>query len=85
MQAAPSSDEPARTRTSFKVGLAFAIVAGVGSPFINFGLAFGGPLLTGAAARVQVRQARLMYLAAIADCNSNSLSCVLRLSVAQEQ
>lgn len=51
VQAAPSSDEPARTRTSFKVGLAFAIVAGVGSPFINFGLAFGGPLLTGAAAQ----------------------------------
>jgi L-rhamnose-H+ transport protein len=46
----PASDEPVRTRTSFKVGLVFAIVAGVGSPFINFGLAFGGPLLTGAAA-----------------------------------
>jgi L-rhamnose-H+ transport protein len=50
VQGAPASDEPTRTRTSFKVGLAFAIVAGVGSPFINFGLAFGGPLLMGAAA-----------------------------------
>jgi L-rhamnose-H+ transport protein len=50
VQAAPASDERTTTRTSFKVGLAFAIVAGVGSPFINFGLAFGGPLLMGAAA-----------------------------------
>jgi L-rhamnose-H+ transport protein len=39
-----------KTQTSFKVGLAFAIIAGIGSPFINFGLAFGGPLLTRAAA-----------------------------------
>ncbi len=38
-------------RTRFKVGLAFAIVAGVGSPFVNFGLAFGGPLLSLAAAQ----------------------------------
>jgi L-rhamnose-H+ transport protein len=50
VQTIPASDEPARTRTSFKVGLAFAVIAGVGSPFINFGLAFGGPLLMGAAA-----------------------------------
>jgi L-rhamnose-H+ transport protein len=48
--AAPAADQPTKTRTSFKVGLAFAIVAGLGSPFINFGLAFGGPLLLGAAA-----------------------------------
>jgi L-rhamnose-H+ transport protein len=48
---AASADQPAKTRTSFKVGLAFAVIAGVGSPFINFGLAFGGPLLTGAAAQ----------------------------------
>jgi L-rhamnose-H+ transport protein len=40
-----------KPRTRFKVGLAFAIIAGVGSPFINFGLAFGGPLLTRAAAQ----------------------------------
>ncbi len=38
-------------RTRFKVGLAFAIIAGVGSPLVNFGLAFGGPLLTSAAAQ----------------------------------
>jgi L-rhamnose-H+ transport protein len=37
-------------RIPFKVGLAFAVIAGIGSPFINFGLAFGGPLLTRAAA-----------------------------------
>ncbi|MFL6350962.1 MAG: L-rhamnose/proton symporter RhaT [Bryobacteraceae bacterium] len=51
VQTAPVPDQPTKTRTSFKVGLAFAIIAGIGSPFINFGLAFGGPLLTGAAAQ----------------------------------
>jgi L-rhamnose-H+ transport protein len=40
-----------RGRTRFKVGLAYAIVAGLGSPLLNFGLAFGGPLLSSAAAR----------------------------------
>jgi L-rhamnose-H+ transport protein len=38
-------------RTRFKVGLAYAVVAGLGSPFVNFGLAFGGPLLANAAAQ----------------------------------
>jgi L-rhamnose-H+ transport protein len=40
-----------RDRARFKVGLAYAVVAGIGSPLVNFGLAFGGPLLAGAAAR----------------------------------
>lgn len=38
-------------RTRFEVGLAYAIVAGLGSPLVNFGLAFSGPLLAGAAAQ----------------------------------
>lgn len=38
-----------RDRTRFKVGLAYAIIAGLGSPLVNFGLAFGGPLLSSAA------------------------------------
>jgi L-rhamnose-H+ transport protein len=41
------SPNPAR----YKAGLAFAIIAGIGSPLVNFGLAFGGPLLAGAAAQ----------------------------------
>lgn len=36
-------------RTGFGIGLLFAIVAGVGSPLLNFGLAFGGPLVASAA------------------------------------
>jgi L-rhamnose-H+ transport protein len=47
--AAASKHQPSTDRTRFKVGLAYAIVAGLGSPLVNFGLAFGGPLLTGAA------------------------------------
>ena len=37
-------------RRSFGVGLTFAIIAGIGSPFLNFGLAYGDPLLKAAAA-----------------------------------
>ncbi len=37
--------------TSFAAGLAFAIIAGIGSPLLNFGLAFGGPMLKVAAAK----------------------------------
>jgi L-rhamnose-H+ transport protein len=48
---ASASSTPPRDRTRFKVGLAYAIVAGLGSPLVNFGLAFGGPLLSSAAAR----------------------------------
>ncbi|MGA3167441.1 MAG: L-rhamnose/proton symporter RhaT [Terriglobia bacterium] len=36
---------------SFKAGLFICILAGLGSPLINFGLAFGAPLLTAAAAQ----------------------------------
>jgi L-rhamnose-H+ transport protein len=43
--------QPETDRTRFKVGLAYAIVAGLGSPLVNFGLAFSGPLLAGAAAQ----------------------------------
>ena len=49
-QHAPESSRTADD-TRFKVGLAFAIIAGLGSPLINFGLAFGGPLLARAAAQ----------------------------------
>jgi L-rhamnose-H+ transport protein len=49
VETASLRNQPDRTR--FKVGLAYAIIAGVGSPLVNFGLAFGGPLLTGAAAQ----------------------------------
>lgn len=38
-------------RARFKAGLGFAIIAGIGSPLVNFGLAFGGPLLVGAASQ----------------------------------
>ncbi len=51
LQNSSGAGQPAANRTRFKVGLAFAIVAGIGSPFVNFGLAFGGPLLSGAAAQ----------------------------------
>jgi L-rhamnose-H+ transport protein len=44
---AASSDQKTR---SFGVGLTFAIVAGIGSPLVNFGLAFGDPVLKAAAA-----------------------------------
>lgn len=44
---APSGNE---RRPSFAVGLTFAIIAGIGSPFLNFGLAYGDPLLRAAAA-----------------------------------
>ena len=49
--AAASKQLPAKDSTRFKVGLAYAIVAGLGSPLVNFGLAFGGPLLASAAAQ----------------------------------
>jgi L-rhamnose-H+ transport protein len=51
VEAAASRYQPATHRPRFKVGLAYAIVAGLGSPLVNFGLAFGGPLLAGAAAQ----------------------------------
>lgn len=35
----------------FKTGLIISILAGLGSPLINFGLAFGGPILSRAAQR----------------------------------
>jgi L-rhamnose-H+ transport protein len=38
-------------RPSFALGLTFAIIAGIGSPFLNFGLAYGDPLLRAAAAQ----------------------------------
>ncbi len=38
-------------RPSFGLGLTFAIIAGIGSPFLNFGLAYGDPLLSAAAAQ----------------------------------
>jgi len=47
-----SAQEPAEGATkkrSFKAGLIICILAGVGSPLINFGLAFGGPLVDRAA------------------------------------
>lgn len=40
-QAGPKESEK---RISFKAGLIICILAGLGSPFINFGLAFGTPL-----------------------------------------
>ncbi|MGI8959763.1 MAG: L-rhamnose/proton symporter RhaT [Bryobacteraceae bacterium] len=49
VETAAAQDHPARDRTRFKVGLAYAIIAGLGSPLVNFGLAFGGPLLASAA------------------------------------
>lgn len=39
----------AERRPPFGKGLAFAIIAGIGSPFLNFGLAYGEPLLAAAA------------------------------------
>ncbi|MBV9302994.1 MAG: hypothetical protein JOY62_16200 [Acidobacteriaceae bacterium] len=44
-----SQEAVTRNPARFKTGLIFAIIAGVGSPFLNFGLAFGGPLLSRAA------------------------------------
>jgi L-rhamnose-H+ transport protein len=41
--------EGAGKRMSFKAGLTLCILAGVGSPLINFGLAFGQPLIDRAA------------------------------------
>ena len=41
--------EGAGKRMSFKAGLIICILAGVGSPLINFGLAFGAPLISRAA------------------------------------
>jgi L-rhamnose-H+ transport protein len=38
-----------KEQVSFKVGLIICILAGVGSPLINFGLAFGTPLISHAA------------------------------------
>jgi L-rhamnose-H+ transport protein len=43
--------ESAAVSMSFKSGLIICILAGVGSPLINFGLAFGAPLLARAAAQ----------------------------------
>jgi L-rhamnose-H+ transport protein len=48
----PSLDLPeegAERRMSFKAGLFICILAGLGSPLINFGLAFGTPLIAQAA------------------------------------
>jgi L-rhamnose-H+ transport protein len=47
-----SAKEPAEgtaRKMSFKAGLIICILAGLGSPFINFGLAFGKPLMDRAA------------------------------------
>src|SRR5271157_5505438 len=41
--------EGAGKRMSFRAGLIVCILAGVGSPLINFGLAFGAPLISRAA------------------------------------
>jgi L-rhamnose-H+ transport protein len=46
-----SDNAPGVRSARFKIGLLFAVIAGIGSPFLNFGLAFGGPLLTRAAAQ----------------------------------
>lgn len=48
-EAAPKAG--AQKRPSFARGLVFAIIAGIGSPFLNFGLAYGDPLLAAAAAQ----------------------------------
>jgi len=50
MQGAVGSQREALARpTSFGTGLLICILAGLGSPLINFGLAFGAPLLSRAA------------------------------------
>jgi L-rhamnose-H+ transport protein len=46
---APRSRESSAVTMSFRTGLLFCILAGVGSPLINFGLAFGAPFIAGAA------------------------------------
>ncbi len=52
MEAAePRPRESAAVSMSFKAGLIICLLAGVGSPLINFGLAFGAPLLARAAAQ----------------------------------
>jgi L-rhamnose-H+ transport protein len=45
----PRPRESAAVTMSFKAGLIICVLAGVGSPLINFGLAFGAPLLARAA------------------------------------
>jgi L-rhamnose-H+ transport protein len=47
----PRPRESAAVSMSFKAGLIICILAGLGSPLINFGLAFGAPLLARAAAQ----------------------------------
>lgn len=47
----PRPRESAAVTMSFKAGLIICVLAGVGSPLINFGLAFGAPLLARAAAQ----------------------------------
>ena len=49
--AVPRPRESAAVSISFKWGLFLCILAGLGSPFQNFALAFGAPLLTRAAAQ----------------------------------
>jgi L-rhamnose-H+ transport protein len=44
--AAPKPRESSAVTMSFKMGLLVCILAGVGSPLINFGLAFGAPLIS---------------------------------------
>jgi L-rhamnose-H+ transport protein len=46
---APEQQEGVTKKMSFKAGLIICILAGVGSPLINFGLAFGKPLMDRAA------------------------------------
>ena len=46
---AQDQPEGATRKMSFKAGLFICILAGVGSPLINFGLAFGAPLISRAA------------------------------------
>jgi L-rhamnose-H+ transport protein len=49
--AAPRPRESTAVAISFKWGLIICILAGIGSPLQNFGLAFGAPLLARAAAQ----------------------------------
>jgi len=46
---AQEEPEGATRKMSFKAGLFICILAGIGSPLINFGLAFGAPLISRAA------------------------------------
>lgn len=47
---ATKPDQSGAPKDSFGKGLTFAIIAGIGSPFLNFGLAYGDAVLKSAAA-----------------------------------